>query len=81
MSKLTAEMIFFLMAICHQPYSEIMKIPIEDAKEMMTVFTKTLESIFGKGKKGKENLIRVAQNFDPKAFEAMWKPKEGEDTK
>ena len=101
-------MIFFLMAICHQPYSEIIGereiyesiteepikdsllpkitktvttkykqgIPIEDCKDMMEVFTKTLESIFGKGKKGKENLKRIAMNMDIKAFEDMWKPKE-----
>lgn len=77
-TSLTAEMMFFLMAVCHQPYSELMKIPIKDAKEIMDIFIKTLESIFGKGKKGKENLKKIAMNLDLKAFEEKWRPKEEE---
>lgn len=72
MSKLPSKLIFFLMVICHQQYSEIMNIPIEDAKEYMDIFKEVMEKLFG-GTKGKANVRKIASGINIKEFEEMWK--------
>ena len=77
---------FFLMVICHQPYSEIIGevdangfvrkqgIPLELVQALMNVFDEKMKALFGKNSKA--NLRTIASGIDREAFEAMWRPKE-----
>jgi superoxide dismutase len=73
------ELLFFLMAICHQPYSEIQKIPEEDTDLLQQAFNRWIERIFGSAKNPKEKLKKIALGIDAKAFEDMWRPKEDQE--
>jgi len=77
---------FFLMVICHQPYSEIVGevdpdgfvrkqgIPFELVQSLMKIFEEKLNAIFGKSKK--DNLRKFVTGIDRQAFEDLWRPKE-----
>jgi isocitrate dehydrogenase len=85
-TQLTDEMMFFLMVICHQPYSEIIGevdangfvrkqgIPFELVQALMKVFDEKMKALFGKNRK--ENLRKFVTGIDIAAFEEKWRPKE-----
>lgn len=41
-------MVLFLMVICHQPYTEIMEMPIQTSARIMQGFGHWIEQLFGK---------------------------------
>lgn len=68
-----AEMEFFLMFICHQPYSELEKIPFTRIQPWVKVFNEWIEHLFGVDKK--RNLQNIAKGINTQEFEALWKEK------
>jgi len=64
------DLIFFLMFICHQPYSEIEKIPDDVTHLLQKTFERWIKTLFGN--KGKDNIREIAAKFDTADLERLW---------
>ncbi len=76
--KLNDNLDLFLMAICHQPYSELVTIPLSKRIRLLAAFREVMEQLFQSGGKKKEILNCIKGITDPNAYIEMQKRLERE---
>jgi hypothetical protein len=68
----------FLMAICHQPYSELVLISLDKRTRLLKCFQKIVEQLFN-SKGSKKDILNVIKGItDPNEYIAQQKAKEHE---